>query len=457
MNRNADGLSPTVGSLWSRLRSLVSDRPVTSTLLLTALLLLAIANNISWGGEHWRTVLQADSKGYYAYLPAVFVQSDLEFGFIDEAEEIGSNPNLHFDYRTAVGGTYVNKYWCGTAVLQSPFFLVTHAAVAITGGQTNGYGKPYVMAVCLAAITYALLGLWALAQVLATYGISRSVQSLVIVVLMFGTHLFYYTIVAPGMSHVYSFALMTLFFLHGRRYMFLPNTRSLLAMGAILGLIMLVRPVNGLGVLALFFLADTGPRLIAGIASLKSFGLAALGAMTLALVIIGIQPVTYFLGAGVFWFDSYAGDRFNWTDPHMLDILFSYKKGLFLYTPICFVSLVGLAFLAKRSRLAFIAWAGFFVVLVYVLSSWWSWWYGGSFSSRPFVEYLPLFAIPLGLAIQHLTNGLRKGYVTLVVLLVIVCQIQTYQARYNRIHYEDMDRQRYWEEFLRLDRLILTE
>lgn len=93
------------------------------------------------------------------------------------------------------------------------------------------------------------------------------------------------------------------------------------------------------------------------------------------------------------------------------------------------------------------------LLLIYILSSWWSWWYGGSFSSRPFVEYLPLFAIPLGLAIHHLAKGLRKGYVILLALLVVLCQIQTYQARYYRIHYEDMDRERYWQEFLRLDRL----
>ncbi len=43
---------------------------------------------------------------------------------------------------------------------------------------------------------------------------------------------------------------------------------------------------------------------------------------------------------------------------------------------------MGLVYLFRRSRFAFAAWCIFSLLLVYVLSSWWSWWYGGSFSSR---------------------------------------------------------------------------
>ncbi len=420
---------------------------------IVALILIGCANNINWGGQHWRSVLQADAKGYYAYLPAVFIERDLSFGFLEESETIGSNPNLHYDYRVAPEGHVVNKYWCGTALLEAPFFLIAHAAVKILGGNADGYGKPYVMAIGLAAIVYALLGLWAVMQLLHTYDIPQYVQVIVVLVLAFGTHLFYYTIVAPGMSHVYSFALVTLFFLAGRRYFILPSARLVLVMGVLLGLIVLVRPVNGLAVLSLLFLAGSGEGLLAGISSLKSFRLAFFGALVLFFTVAAIQPLLYFLGTGIWWIDSYPGEQFNWNDPHVLDILFSYKKGLFVYTPVLLVSLVGLVYLFRRSRFAFAAWCIFSLLLVYVLSSWWSWWYGGSFSSRPFVEYLPLFAIPLGLAINHLPKGLRNGYVVLLSALVILCQIQTYQARYYRIHYEDMDGERYWEEFLRLDKL----
>ena len=430
-----------------------SGRPVPLFLLASFLLLLSITNNINWGGDHWRSVLQADAKGYYAYLPAVFIHQDLHFSFLEDAEKEGSNPNLNYDYRVNSPDGAINKYWSGTAVMQAPFFLVAHAAVLATGGKADGYGKPYVMAICLAAICYALIGLWATARILGRFDVGSGGQAMVLAVLLFGTHLFYYVIVAPGMSHVYSFALIPLFMLAAMRYFAEGGGRSLLIMGALLGLIVLVRPVNGMVLLSLPFLAGSWERFRAGMEGLRQHPASTVAAVALAAAIALVQPLIYYLSTGNWWVDSYPGERFNWGDPHPWDILFSYKKGLFLYTPACLLACVGLPYLAKRSRYSLLTWLGFMAVLVYVLSSWWNWWYGGSFSARPFVEYLPFFAIPMGLALQYLPKFPRRGYAVLLVLAVVLCQVQIYQARYYRIHYEDMDRARYWEEFLRVDKL----
>ena len=31
------------------------------------------ASNLQWGKENWRNIIEGDAKGYYAYLPAVFI------------------------------------------------------------------------------------------------------------------------------------------------------------------------------------------------------------------------------------------------------------------------------------------------------------------------------------------------------------------------------------------------
>lgn len=433
--------------------SMEGCRPMRRVLLAAAVLLVAVSNNINWGRDHWRTVLQADAKGYYAYLPAVFIHSDLNFGFLEEAEAHGSNPNLHYDYRVNTPGGAINKYWCGTAVMQAPFFLVASGWAKLTADGSDGYGKPYVVALCMAAIFYALLGAWACARMLGQFGVEPPAQALVIAVLLFGTHLFYYVIVAPGMSHVYSFALVSLFLLSALRFMKGPRPRPLTSMGLLLGLIVLVRPVNGIIVLALPFLAGSRHALQAGLAMVDQHKLAAIRTVLLALGIFLVQPFIHYISTGSWWVDSYPGEHFNWTDPHPVDFLFSYKKGLFLYTPACLLACLGLYHIGKRSIFSLIAWLLFMAVLVYVLSSWWNWWYGGSFSARPMVEYLPLFAVPMGMAVQQLKGWARKGYVAALVLAIGLCQIQTFQARYYRIHYENMDRQQYWNEFLRLDKI----
>ncbi|MEO1713578.1 MAG: hypothetical protein AAFU60_09625, partial [Bacteroidota bacterium] len=93
-------------------------------------------------------------------------------------------------------------------------------------------------------------------------------------------------------------------------------------------------------------------------------------------------------------------------------------------------------------------------ILTYVFSSWSNWWYGGSFSSRPYVEYLPIFGLGLGILLEQTSGRLRVGILTVLVILGLVCQVQIYQYRYYQIHYSEMTKERYWEVFLRLDQLV---
>jgi len=138
----------------------------------------------------------------------------------------------------------------------------------------------------------------------------------------------------------------------------------------------------------------------------------------------------------------------------MVDILFSYKKGLFLYTPLFLLSLTGGYFLWKSSRFQFFTCFGAFILITYVFSSWWMWHYGGSFSSRVFVEYIPLFIILLAIALQSIRiKKLKRLFAGIILLLIVVCQIQTYQYRYYQIHWSDMTREKYWDVFLRIDKL----
>ena len=426
----------------------------TSSLAGMALVLVICSSNINWGKEHWRTVLQADAKGYYAYLPALFIYHDANLGFFDVIEkETYYNANLFYDYRFGYEGKVVDKYFLGTAVAQLPFFLAAHGFIGATGGLADGYSKPYVVAVNLAAVVWVLFGLWCLARLLATYSISDGVVAFSLTVFLFGTNLFYYTVVAPGMSHAYSFGLCTAFLLLGRRTFITPSIGRVLALGVLLGLIILIRPVNGLILLALPVLLDQRPTRQDIKDAIARYWIVGGGAVLLAICIAALQLLYYRLATGDWIVYSYGEEGFNWTAPHVLDILFSYRKGLFLYAPVLLFGLVGLPFLWRRSGLAAGSWLVFFVLVTYVLSSWWNWWYGGSFGSRVYVEYFALFALPAGLALQDLAQRWKKALISGMILCVVLCQIQTFQMRYYQIHWEDMDRERYWDVFLRLDRL----
>ncbi len=418
------------------------------------LITLIASSNISWGETKWKGILEADAKGYYAYLPAVFIYQDLNFGFFQQIEqEKYFDEDLFYDYRAGADGAVINKYFCGTALAQLPFFLAAHISSGLLGYDTDGYSKLYPIFINVGAVFYLTLGLYFLCSTLSTYGVKNSMITLTLVAVVFGTNLFYYTAVEPGLSHVYSFALISMFVWYSREYFRAHQNRNMLILAAILGFIVLIRPVNGIVIMLWPFLSGNIEIFKRGFrAAVKNYAWLIAGVVVF-LMLVSVQLIIYKISTGYFFVDSYGEEGFNFLSPHFLDILFSYRKGLFLYTPMYLLSFVGCYFLWKKSRFAMISWLGFFLIITYVFSSWWNWYYGGSFSSRVYVEFIPALMIPLALALKNLKSGWKSAYISVILMLIVVCQIQTYQYRYYKIHWSEMTKDKYWDVFLRIDQL----
>jgi hypothetical protein len=77
-----------------------------------------------------------------------------------------------------------------------------------------------------------------------------------------------------------------------------------------------------------------------------------------------------------------------------------------------------------------------------LLSSWWIWYYGGSFSLRAYIEYFGIFAILLTILFNEAKLFKLKTF--LVLFFIVLCQIQTYQYRYFIIHWSEMDQEKYF-------------
>jgi len=424
------------------------------TILAITLILVLVSSNINWGRNYWKTILEADAKGYYAYLPAVFIYHDLNFGFFDKIEK-GTyyDKNTFYDYRAGSNGKVIDKYYCGTAIAEAPFFFMAHGLSLIVGNPADGYSQLYPIFVNIAAIFYLMIGLFFLNKILKAYNISEFNRSLALIAGTFGTNLFYYTIGECGMSHVYSFAFVSMLIYFAQKYFSTLNMKYIPIMALITGMITLIRPVNILALLFLPFLAHEFPIFISGLKQLFKKPIILAFSILLFLAVVFIQGLIYKISSGSFFVYSYFGEGFNFSDPNMLNILFSYKKGLFLYTPIYLVSMLGIIYLFKKSRFLAIAWLLPFLAITYVFSSWWSWYYGGSFSSRVYIEFIPFFLILLAIALESITKGWKRAtYISVVVLLTLVCQVQTYQYRYNVIHWSEMTQEKYWNVFLRIDK-----
>ena len=422
------------------------------TLVITTL----VSSNLNWGKDHWKGIIEADAKGYYAYLPAVFIYKDLNFGFFEHIEkEKYYAENLYYDYRYVSEGDTINKYYCGTALAELPFFLIAHFLSYLTNAETDGYSKLYPILINIAALFYLLIGLLFLNAALKTYNLSARSRALTLFAAVFGTNLFYYTIGEPGLSHIFSFAFTSMFFFYARQYFSSYEKKHILRLAVILGIIILIRPINGMVIFILPFAAGSYETLKEGFRKLLFGKPYLLYSFICFLAIISIQLIIYKISTGSFFVYSYGQEGFNFLSPHLFDILFSYKKGLFLYTPLLLLSFTGGYFLWKNSHYSFFTWFGFFLVITYFLSSWWMWYYGGSFSSRVYVEYIPFFMVLLGISIDNIKpKPYTYLYIFTISLLIMVCQIQTYQYRYYEIHWSEMTKEKYWSVFMRIDKLI---
>ena len=425
-------------------------------ILIISVILVVVSLNINSGKDYRSGMIMSDGKGYYAYLPAIFIYHDLHFGFFDTIEKSTYYSEHHFyDYRYTLEGNVIDKYYAGTALAMLPFFGLGHLIAGATGQPQDGYSSWYTTCINLAAMIYLAIGLLFLARLLQSYAVRRSYITLVLVAMVFGTNIFYYTVVEFAMSHIYSFAFITMFLYSARKYMKEKREKELICSGLLLGMITLIRPVNILIILAVPFLAGSWFDLKNVIRSLWINRKGLLTAVLGFLAVFSIQMIIYRIQTGHLWVYSYGDERFTFLHPHMLSILFSYKKGLFLYTPLLLISLSGFYFLWKKNRFSTWWLTGFLLLLTYVLSAWWMWYYGGSFSSRVYIEYFSIFAILLGLTLEGFSGLLpRRIYISLIILLTLVCQIQTYQYRYYFIHWSEMNKEKYWEVFMRIDLLM---
>lgn len=397
-----------------------------------------------------KKVIYWDVLEYYSYLPALFIHHDLSFKFI-EADPVFYNDNF-WPLDTPHGGKVI-KMSMGMSFLYAPFFFAAHGAAHLTGYKADGFSSPYKLALQLSSLFYLAIGLFFLRKVLLRY-FSDGVTALTILAVTVGTNLYYYASFDAPMSHVYNFTLFAVFIWLTIRWYEKPALKISLLLGFLGGLILLIRPSNG--VIVLFFI-------LYGVTGFSSFT-KRLGMLMKQWQKIGIilgcaflvwvpQLIYWKYNAGQWLYYSYSKEGFFFSDPQFLNGLFSYRKGWFVYTPIMFLVAAGFYVMYKQGRKVFAAVLVFIVLHFYIVVSWWSWWYGGGFGLRPMVETYALMAFPMAYFIKWLVNAKMKICIpglTLLFLLTAYSAFQTAQYYYGSIHWDAMSKAAYWNSFLRL-------
>lgn len=429
---------------------------IKKAVLFCLLFLLLISSTLyfstqRWcGTEKWKWIIAMDGRGYYAYLPALFVFSDPTFSFYEKHTQIEGDI-ANFSNKTETGN--VNKYYYGEALLLAPFFLTAHFVANIAGYPTTGYSQPYYFGVLIASIFYFLAGIYFLWLLFRSFRFSKITAFIACFAFALGTNLFYYAVYEPSMSHVYSFFAIAAFLFFCHSYFVKPQKRSFIIAAFFIGLILIIRPVNGLILSVIPFIAGDAKQLKNGfLFILKNYITLILSLFIVVALIFG-QLLLYYWQTGQLIIWSYKDEGFNFGNPQIANSLFSYMKGFFVYTPVALVSLGGLfLFLIKKHYLFF---SGLIPVciIIFVVSSWHAWSYGWSYGLRAYIDYYSFFALLLAYLIEKCFK--KKWSSVLIILLLIattaLSATQTYQINKRILHFGEMDKERYWKVFCKTD------
>lgn len=370
-------------------------------------------------------MIWSDAEGYYLYLPATFVYGSWQVW--------DGQDGLAMLSCCAVNDTGLVKtrYTYGVAAMQAPFFLAAHAwattfqgagtpppadyliqhpdpstqnlyhrKYSVLRGQATGFSDTYGLGLVISTAFYTTLGLWLVRRVLRKHH-SSVVATFTTVLLLGATNLYYYTAVEGGMSHAYSFCLFAAFLWLVQGWMERPQWNWSLKIGACLALIFLIRPTNVLIALLLvlwevYSLKELSARVKVLLARWPQF--LTMAGMAVLLMVPQMLYWRHAWGAWLVW--SYEGEGFsNALHPKVLQVLFSYQNGLFLYTPIMVLAVAGMVMGWRRRQQSGLAMAIIFLLATYVFASWWAWWFGGAFGHRCYVEYYALLALPLGMVV----------------------------------------------------------
>ncbi len=345
-----------------------------------------------------------DPLGYYSYLPAAFIYDDLptlkqtNLARSNHLER-SFNENYYEDQlivSTAETGNKVIKYTCGLAIMIAPFFALAHFSAPILDYSPDGFSLIYRFAHYFSGFFYGLLGLCLLRNLLLRW-FEDKITAWTLLLLAFGTNLFFFTTYHSAMAHA------TLFFLH---ILVLDQTvrlyenqqwRNVICLGIALGLIILIRPVEIIIALAplLWGMSRLNITLLKERRDFLKQHFYKIMSIVVITALFAIPQCWYWYKlTGQFLYYSYTNEGFNFTKPEIIRGLFSFKNGWLAYTPMMYFALIGLFFLKKKEigRLPILV---FLALHIYITFSWWCWYYINGFGARPMVETYGLLSFSL--------------------------------------------------------------
>ncbi len=368
--------------------------------------------------------VRGDGVGYYAYLRSTLIDHDLRF----ENDYLQANESFVLSKVDAQGkllprlytktGYVENHFAVGPAILWAPVLLVVHEGVVVASHlgfhvAPDGYSRPYLLGMAFTTAVYGFLSLLLAFQIARKY-FDETWALLATVGIWMASSLPIYMYFNPSWSHAHSAFAVALFVWYWDR------TRGARTVGqwAVLGLLAgLMGNVYYPNVILLAFPAVELIHMLRGNGrESRSF---AIVAKNLALgcgfflITFAVSLLPTFITRDIIYGNPFETGypsvlRWNWSSPAFLQVLFSSDHGMFSWTPILLLAIVGLPFLVKRDALLGQGALLTFLAYYYFIASYQDWDGLSSFGNRFFVSLTPIFILGLAALLESLARRLTK-------------------------------------------------
>ena len=390
--------------------------------VLTACFAIGIALQLQLGAR-----LQSDGFYYFAYLRSLAFDRDVNF--MNDYRMLGLGDKTYLFQPTRRG--HAESAWTiGPAIVWSPFFAVGHVTAQRLRASgvdvaTDGTSYPYRQAVCVASLFYGLLGCWFAYRFARIFFPGRLVTPAVVLTVT-GSFMLWYLVKEPSMTHAASMASAAAFMWMWAATLDTRRPRDWAILGLLIGLSALIRWQNllfallpGLDALRLFVRAwrsDDWPLL-------KRTAL--VSAIFLASAVVAFLPQMLAWQAiyGTLIARSPVGPQIRWTDPHLVDILWSARNGLFSTSPILYLGAIGLVIVAIVRPAAGLPALAALAVMVYFNACIQDWWGSAGFGGRRFDGLIPLFVLGLAALIDRGSALVRRHAAATIVAAMTILAV----------------------------------
>ena len=400
------------------------------------------------GSERWLFLLfllslallnpwvRGDVVGDYAFARAPLLQHNFDFlpdylhandSFREGRLDENGQPKPEVLTRT---GHLDNHFTVGPAILWTPFLLLAHGGVLLARAlgsnvAADGFSAPYRVAMALGTMVYSFLGLL-LSFRLARQYVSEIWALLATITIWWASSLPVYMYFNPSWSHAHSAfaAALFLWYWHQtREQRSLPQWCILALIAALMlniyypnALLLIVLVVEALRQYAAAFHHSAQHK--------KTFSQLLPAHLLFAVILVlGLLPTfftRYIIYGGAFETGYVSLTSWAWRSPFFLQVLFSSEHGLFSWTPILLLAVIGLILFRWREPRVGIPFLAGTLAYYLFIAAYPDWPGISSYGNRFFVSLTSLFIVGLAFFLDRCATLFRTQRAAIATASVVL-------------------------------------